>query len=99
VIVVYVTGLGSTEPAVPSGYPAPASPVAWTVWTPGVVIAGIRAEVLFSGLTPGFVGLYQVNVRVPEGVPSGKVDLVMGYWVGPPNLVSPAGNVVKLAVR
>jgi uncharacterized protein (TIGR03437 family) len=42
--------------------------------TPQVVIAGIRAPVLYSGLssTPG---LYQVNVQVPPGVPGGKQPL------------------------
>lgn len=27
---------------------------------------------LFSGLAPGFVGIYQVNARVPEGAPVGN---------------------------
>jgi uncharacterized protein (TIGR03437 family) len=27
--------------------------------------------VIFSGLAPGFVGLYQVNVQVPAAAPSG----------------------------
>ena len=29
------------------------------------------ATAQFSGLTPGFVGLYQVNVTIPSGVTSG----------------------------
>ena len=30
------------------------------------------APVDFSGLAPGFVGLYQVNAQVPEGTLSGE---------------------------
>ena len=38
-----------------------------TTMTPGVTIGGVEAKVTFSGLTPGLVGLYQVNALVPEG--------------------------------
>jgi subtilisin-like proprotein convertase family protein len=38
---------------------------------PVVRIAGIEAEVLFSGLAPGLTGTWQINVRIPEGAPSG----------------------------
>ncbi len=33
------------------------------------------AELLFSGLAPGFVGLYQINVRIPLGLPAGQQTL------------------------
>ncbi len=36
-----------------------------------MTIGGQSAAVDFSGLAPFFVGLYQVNARVPEGVAAG----------------------------
>jgi len=41
-------------------------------------IGDLDAEVSYSGLAPGFTGLYQVNVRVPDAVPAGAtVPLVI----------------------
>jgi uncharacterized protein (TIGR03437 family) len=37
-----------------------------------VTIGGTKAIVSFSGLAPGFVGLYQVNAEVPEGLTAGN---------------------------
>ena len=36
-----------------------------------VSFGGVPGDILFSGLTPGFVGLYQLNVRLPSFVPVG----------------------------
>jgi uncharacterized protein (TIGR03437 family) len=41
--------------------------------TPVVTIGGVPAKVLFSGLAPGYFGLYQVNVLVPADTPSGNL--------------------------
>ena len=42
-----------------------------TTTAPTMTIGSVPATVSFSGLAPGFVGLYQVNVQVPENAPAG----------------------------
>jgi uncharacterized protein (TIGR03437 family) len=78
VVVIYATGLGATVPAAQTGRPAPTSPLAQVTPLPTVTIGGIAGGVQFAGLTPGLVGLYQLNVQVPSGVTAGAaVPLVI----------------------
>jgi uncharacterized protein (TIGR03437 family) len=45
---------------------------------PTATIGGAPAAIEFSGLTPGFVGLWQLNLRVPQNAPTGNaVPLVI----------------------
>jgi uncharacterized protein (TIGR03437 family) len=71
VVVIYCTGLGKVSPAVPTGSPAPVSPLSNVVSQTSVTIGGIQVAPMFAGLTPGFVGLYQVNVGIPAVVTAG----------------------------
>jgi uncharacterized protein (TIGR03437 family) len=75
---IYCTGLGAVSNRPTLGSAAPSNPLAQTSATPTVSIGGVNAQVIFSGLAPGFVGLYQVNVRVPETAPVGAaVPLIL----------------------
>ena len=64
----FATGLGRVSPAVSSGRPASSQPLSRTVSPVTVTMNGVPVLVAFSGLAPGFVGVYQVNTQVPEGI-------------------------------
>ncbi len=66
-IVLYGTGFGATDPPIPNGQIVP-SPQPLPAW-PTVVVDAVEAQVAFAGLVAP--GLYQVNVIVPPGLPSG----------------------------
>jgi uncharacterized protein (TIGR03437 family) len=74
-IVIYANGLGPVDAAQSSGDPASATVLTRTQVSPTVTIGDSTATVLFSGLTPGSVGLYQVNVAVPSGASAGTQPL------------------------
>lgn len=78
IVILYGTGLGPVAPPVASGTPTPSS-VSTTTSTPAVTVGGQPATVLFSGLTPGLIGVYQINVRVPPNVAGGDEDVLVSF--------------------
>jgi uncharacterized protein (TIGR03437 family) len=76
---IYCAGLGSTSPPAPPGLPAPnQEPLARTDAPVRVSLGGVTGIVpQFAGLAPGFASLYQVNIQVPSGAPSGRAALVI----------------------
>jgi len=100
VLVIYGVGFGPTTPFVATNTAAPSNPAA--------TIAGITqgcfgasnpfqkatcATAQFAGLTPTFVGLYQVNIQIPQGVTGAEVPL---YFILPDSSIS---NTLTLAIQ
>jgi uncharacterized protein (TIGR03437 family) len=84
VLVIYGVGFGPTSPPVPTNTASPSNPPAALAGTTQVCFGGsspfesstcVNAQ--FVGLTPTFVGLYQVNVAIPLGVSGPSVPIVM----------------------
>ncbi len=92
-ISIFCTGLGAASNPPASGAPASLQSLSPTTTNPSVTIGGIQATVSFSGLAPGFVGLYQVNAEVPPNSPNGNAVQVV-LTIG--GLVS---NTVTIAVE
>jgi uncharacterized protein (TIGR03437 family) len=88
---IYCTGLGAVTPATTTGA-APANPPPQTTVKPSVLIDGQSATVLWAGLAPGFVGLYQVNAQVPATLTAGQHSLQLV-------VNGAASNTVTFAVR
>ena len=87
-VIVYANGQGGQfiDPAtrqpltLASGVVAPSSPLHATATNPAVTIGGATATVGFSGLAPGLVGLWQLNVMIPDNAPTGNaVPLVISF--------------------
>ena len=70
-LVIYLTGLGRTSPEIQPGAPAPYDPLARAINQPKVTLGGFDLPVFYAGLTPGQVGVYQINVLVPVNAPQG----------------------------
>lgn len=67
----YATGLGPTGNQPETGAPASVTVLSPVLALPVVTLGGRECELLFAGLAPGLVGVYQINIRVPDGVPAG----------------------------
>jgi len=70
-IVLLATGLGPTGSSIASGASS-SDKLRHTSTLPAVLIGGIPAEVAFSGLSPQFPAVNQINVVLPVGIPSGS---------------------------
>jgi len=87
IISLYGTGAGQMSPPVADGSPAPAASLSYSVAIPVtdsqsclnspnamcVSFGNTLGNVTYTGLTPGYVGLWQVNVTVPQGLGAGPV--------------------------
>jgi len=67
----YYTGIGTITNNPGTGGVASGNPLSQSTSTVSLTVDGLPAEILFNGLAPGFVGLGQLNFRIPSGTLSG----------------------------
>lgn len=73
VVTAWAVGLGKVTPEMPTRLPTPAGPL-HPLANPfechvGYQLAGPPVDVLFAGLAPGMIGIYQVSIRIPNPAP------------------------------
>jgi uncharacterized protein (TIGR03437 family) len=68
-LLVFLTGVGPTEPSLPTGVAAPAGQPVSAMAPLSASIGGQTAPVLAAGLEPGLVGVFTVTLRVPPQAP------------------------------
>jgi uncharacterized protein (TIGR03437 family) len=69
IVTAYLTGQGALDLPVPSGSAAPPDPLIGAALRVTAMIGGQNANVTFAGMTPGLVGVFQVNLRIPVLAP------------------------------
>ena len=87
----YATGLGVLSPPVQEGQSGLDGVTHDTNPHPQVFVGGVPATVAYAGVS-GFPGVYQVNITIPAGVPSGSsVALIIKNADG--SIVSNTGTI------
>jgi uncharacterized protein (TIGR03437 family) len=92
-VTIYATGAGRTSSQPPDGNAPPSGTLSTTPTTPTVSFGGVQQPASFSGLAPGFVGLWQINVTVPSNAPVGNAVQVLV------NLSGATSDSVTMAIR
>jgi uncharacterized protein (TIGR03437 family) len=78
IIILWGTGFGPVNPAVPAGQNVAGDRSYSMVNTPAITIGGIAVTEYFGGaLAPGNAGLYQLAFRVPQNAPDGDLPIVV----------------------
>ena len=98
VILVYATGLGPVSPPVASGVAA-TGPTSVKLAC-NYSLEASTGSISYAGLAPGFVGLYQLNIQLPQNQTAGTVQFSLTYNnCQYPPLETLEGNVVSLPVQ
>ena len=76
----YLAGMGAVSPSVGDGTAAPSSPLSNTTNTPAIYLYDSAGNygtptITYSGLAPGFAGLYQINFTIPSGLVAGDAEI------------------------
>jgi uncharacterized protein (TIGR03437 family) len=104
-IIVYATGLGAVSPAAATGVAAsgPASVQLGCSYSMLGVSSPTSSpfvgSILYAGLAPGFVGLYQLNIQLGLNQPAGTAQFSLAYSTCGYPQMEIQGNTVNLPVQ
>ena len=94
IVVLYATGLGATSPAaIPDQVATMAAPIV-NLADFRVLLNGAAVNphlILYAGVTPGFAGLYQINLQLPADTPSNPE-----IRIGLSTVMSPEGRILPV---
>ena len=80
-LVLLATGLGALNTTPPDGAPPPLVNgqvvLDNTKETPNITVGGVPVTILFSGASPQFPSLYQVNFKLGSGTPTGNAVAII----------------------
>ena len=78
-VILYLSGLGATTNPVQDGAVTPSNPntLSNPLITPTLTMNGVVVPTAFAGLTPGAVGLYQINFQMPANAAAGNATLAV----------------------
>jgi uncharacterized protein (TIGR03437 family) len=90
VVVLFATGLGRTSPDLLPDAVASTAMSILHLSDLQVLIDGVLcppSSIYYAGVTPGFAGLYQINLKLPDALNSDPtIQLVMGAQTSPPTV-------------
>lgn len=89
IVIFYLTGLGALNPALGTGVPAAANTATAPVT---MTFGGVAATPAYAGAAPGFIGLNQINVQIPNNAPVAR-DVAVAISAG-----GRSGNPVTIAI-
>jgi uncharacterized protein (TIGR03437 family) len=87
VIVLYAAGLGRTSPDLSSGYIVQSAAPILYLSELQILLNGVPCppqSILYAGVTPGFAGLYQINLQLPLTLaPNPQIQMLIGTQTSP----------------
>jgi uncharacterized protein (TIGR03437 family) len=90
-VIIYLTGMGATSPAVQAGLATPPTLLTSVTQAPTLTLGSSGLTIDYAGLAPGFIsGLYQINATLPGIVDQGE---------SVPLVISQPGGSTTLNVR
>jgi uncharacterized protein (TIGR03437 family) len=87
IVVLYAAGLGRTIPDVPSGHVVSTATTILYASELQILLNGApcpASSIYYAGLTPGYAGLYQINLKLPDTLPANPaIRIVIGAQTSP----------------